>query len=254
MIFHVQREFDWILANPPEKIIIGPDGVERERYNRERWNWCDALYMAAPVWTGMGAVTGQQKYFDYMVQEWKKAHEWYWSEEDSLYFHDKRDIVKVSPGGKRVFWARGDGWVHAALVEVLQLLPHDHPEREYFISIFKKMSEKLISIQKDNGTWAPSLLDADHPPQDDISGSVFFVYGLAWGINNGILDKAAYEKSVREGWKALCKRQMDNGRLINIQPVGGYPVEFDPQHTDIFGVGGFLSAGSEVWKLVKGLK
>ncbi|MGQ1783619.1 MULTISPECIES: glycoside hydrolase family 88/105 protein [unclassified Saccharicrinis] len=251
MISQIQKEFDWILANPPEKTIVGEDGKVRLRYNRERWNWCDALYMAAPVWAGLGAVTGQEKYIDYMVQEWKQAHDWYWCEEESLYFHDRRDITKVSLNGNKVFWARGDGWVIAALVEVLQFLPKDHPERNYFESIYKKMSAKLLEIQKVNGTWAPNLLDEKDPAQDDISGSVFYVYGLAWGINNGILDKEKYESSVLNGWKALCDRQKEDGRLINIQPVGGYPVAFDPDHTVIFGIGGFLSAGSEVWKLVK---
>lgn len=250
MINPIKKEFDWILANPPEH-YIEKDGVVRLRYNRERWNWSDALYMAPPVWAGLGAVTGESKYFDYLVQEWKQAHEWYWSEEDSLYFHDKRDIVKISPSGKRVFWARGDGWVFAGLVEVLQYLPENHPERDYFVAIFKKMAAKLIAIQKDNGTWAPSLLDPQNPPQDDISGSVFFVYGLAWGINNGILEGEKYEPFARKGWIALCERQKENGRLINIQPVGGYPVAFDPETTAIFGVGGFISAGTEILEMIQ---
>ena len=251
MIASVKKEFDWILANPPEKTIVGKNGVVRERYNRERWNWCDALYMAPPVWAGLSAITGDEKYNDYMVQEWKKAHEWYFDEEEDLYFHDKRDIVKVSPGGKKVFWARGDGWVIAGLVEVLQYLPQDHPDRPYFESIFKRMSAKLLTIQKENGTWAPSLLDPLHPPQDDTSGTAFYVYGFAWGINNGLLDAATYETATREGWQALCERQKPSGRLINTQPVGGYPVAFDPDTTAIFGMGGFISAGSEMYKLVQ---
>ncbi len=251
MISAVRKEFDWILANPPKQTIVGEDGKIRETYNRERWNWCDALYMAPPVWAGMSAVTGEKKYADYMVQEWKKAHEWYWCAEEDLYFHDKRDIVKTSLNGKKVFWARGDGWVIGGLVEVLQYLPKDHPERSYFENIFKQMAAKLITIQKENGTWAPNLLDSQDPPQDDISGSVFFVYGLAWGINNGILDRSTYEAATRKGWLALCDRQNENGRLINVQPVGGFPVAFDPDNTEIFTVGGFISAGSEIWKLVK---
>lgn len=249
MIAAIQKELDWILANPPEHYITGTDGKVRLRYNRERWNWSDALYMAPPVWAALGAVTGESKYFDYLVQEWKQAHEWYWSESDSLYFHDKRDIVKLSTGGKKVFWARGDGWVVAGLVEVLQSLPSDHPERVYFEGIFKKMAAKLLAIQKENGIWAPNLLDPNDPPQDDISGSVFFVYGLAWGINNGLLNRSEYEAATRNGWQALCERQKENGRLINVQPVGGFPVAFDPENTEIFTVGGFISAGAEIWKM-----
>ncbi len=249
MIAHLKKEFDWILDNPPEH-YIEEDGVVRLRYNRERWNWSDALYMAPPVWAGLGAITGEDRYFDYLVQEWKQAHDWYWSEADSLYFHDKRDIVKVSPAGEKVFWARGDGWVFAGLAEVLQYLPEDHTERAYFVTILNKMATRLIAIQKDNGTWAPSLLDPENPPQDDISGSVFFVYGLAWGINNGLLERKKYEPFALKGWQALCDRQKDDGRLVNIQPVGGFPVAFDPETTAIFGVGGFISAGAEIWKMV----
>jgi rhamnogalacturonyl hydrolase YesR len=251
MIAGIRKEFDWILANPPAKTIKGPDGKVRETYNRERWNWCDALYMAAPVWTGLGRVTGETKYYDYMIQEWEKAHEWYFSEEHSLYFHDKRDIEKVSKAGKRVFWARGDGWVFGALVEVLQLLPEDHPRRDYFVDLFKRMAVKLLEIQKENGTWAPNLLDPADPPQDDTSGSVFFVYGFAWGINNSLLDRATYESATRKGWSALCQRQNKEGRLINSQPVGGYPVAFDPDTTTIFSMGTFISAGSEIFKMIK---
>ncbi|VGO12537.1 Unsaturated rhamnogalacturonyl hydrolase YteR [Pontiella desulfatans] len=251
VIAGIQKEFDWILANPPKQMIKGADGKMRETYNRERWNWCDALYMAAPVWTGLGKVTGEPKYYDYMVQEWKQAHAWYFCDEHDLYFHDKRDIVKVSKGGERVFWARGDGWVFGALVEILQLLPEDHPERGYFLDIYNRMAVKLLSIQKENGTWAPNLLDPTDPPQDDTSGSVFYVYGFAWGINHGVLDRATYEPATRKGWAALCERQKEDGRLINSQPVGGYPKPFDPGTTTVFSMGTFISAGAEVWRMVR---
>lgn len=251
MIAGIQKEFDWILANPPKKTIKGEDGKMRETYNRERWNWCDALYMAAPVWTALGHITGEEKYYDYMVQEWKKSHEWYFCEEHSLYFHDKRDIKKVSKAGNRVFWARGDGWVFGALVEILQVLPKNHPERSYFTNIFNRMSAKLIEIQKENGTWAPNLLDPTDPPQDDTSGSVFYVYGLAWGINNNLLNRATYEPATQKGWRALCERQQESGRLINSQPVGGYPKPFDPETSTVFSMGTFISAGCEVLKMVQ---
>ncbi len=207
--------------------------------------------MAPPVWAALADATGDERYFDYIVQEWKQANEWYWSAQDSLYFHDRRDIKKVSPGGQRVFWARGDGWVHAGLVEVLQYLPKDHKDRDFFVGVYNKMSAKLLALQKDNGTWAPSLLDEMHPPQDDISGTVFYVYALAWGINNDLLDEVRYRPAVEKAWLALCERQDENGRLKNVQPVGGFPVAFDSDNTDIFAVGGFISAGCEVLKMLE---
>lgn len=247
----VKKEFDWILTHLPEKYIKGDNGVVRKRYNRQRWNWCDALYMAPPVWAAMADITANDVYLEYMVEEWHQAYEWYWSEADSLFFHDRRDIKKVSLNGEGVFWARGDGWVHAGLVELLQYLPQDHKDHPFFLQTFQTLSHKLLLIQKENGTWAPSLLDPTDPAQDDISGSVFYVYGLAWGINQGWLDADMYRQAVLDGWQALCERQDAEGRLKNIQPVGGFPEAFDPQNTEIFGVGGFISAGTEVYKMIK---
>jgi hypothetical protein len=114
------------------------------------------------------------------------------------------------------------------------------------------MAATLKAIQKDNGIWTPSLLDSEHIPQDETSGTAFYTYGVAWGINNRLLDRATYEGVVRKGWTALCQRQKENGRLINIQPVGSHPVGFDPNSTVIYGMGAFISAGSEVYKMVGG--
>jgi rhamnogalacturonyl hydrolase YesR len=221
-------------------------------YTIERWGWCDALYMAPPVWTGLWKVTGEEKYLNYMVQEWKQTTEWLWDADESLYYRDRAFIGKPTPSGKKNFWARGNGWVLAGLAEVLQYLPKDRPEYSYFENTFKVMAAKLKSIQKENGTWAMSLIDPEFFPQDETSGTAFFTYGLAWGVNNGLLNRAEYEPVVRKGWKALCERQLENGRLINVQPEGHAAVEFDPDSTVIFGMGTFISAGSEVYKLVSG--
>ena len=186
------------------------------------------------------------------MQEWKQTTEWLWDADESLYYRDQRFIGNPSPAGKKVFWARGNGWVLGGLVEILQSLPKERPEYAYFENTFKVMAAKIKSIQQENGTWAPSLLDPKQIPQDESSGTAFFTYGLAWGINNGLLNRAEYEPVVRKGWQALCKRQQRNGRLINIQPQGDSPVEFDPDSTVIYGMGAFISAGSEVYKLVNG--
>ena len=255
MIAKVRERLDWILANPPRQeylMMWSRRGDLRMWYTIERWGWCDALYMAPPVWTGLWKVTGEEKYLNYMVQEWKQTTEWLWDADESLYYRDKSYIGNTTPSGKKNFWARGNGWVVMGLAEVLQYLPKDRLEYSYFENMIKAMAAKLKSIQKENGTWAMSLLDPEFCPQDETSGTAFFTYGLAWGINNGLLNRAEYEPVVRKGWKALCERQQENGRLINVQPEGHGAVEFDPDSTVIFSMGAFISAGSEVYKLVNG--
>ncbi len=255
----LQERFDWILAHPAEQTywaeITPPRRMKWEGWRsfyQERWSWCDALYMAPPVWAGLWKVTGEQKYLDYMVQEWKQTTDWLWDDDVGLYYRDKNYIGQTSPAGKKIFWARGNGWVLGGLVEVLQYVPADNPHRPYFEATFKRMATSLKAIQKENGTWAPSLLDPEHTPQDESSGTAFYTYGMAWGINNGLLDRAEYESVVRKGWQALCERQKESGRIINIQPVGARPEGFDPDSTVIYGMGAFISAGSEVYKMVGG--
>ena len=65
MIAKLRERFDWILANPPnqEYLILRKykTGELGMRYTDERWGWCDALYMAPPVWLGLWKVTGEEK-------------------------------------------------------------------------------------------------------------------------------------------------------------------------------------------------
>ena len=249
MIAKIQKRFNWILAHPPKQETKAKDGTVRKVYNQDRWSWCDALYMAPPVWAGLSTVTGDKKYLDYMLQEWKQTTEWLWDADEGLYYRDRSFIGKLTPNGKKLFWARGDGWVVSGLTEVLQYLPKDHPERGYFENTFKTMMARLKTIQKENGIWAPSLLDPEQIAQDETSGTSFYCYGMAWGINNGLLDRTEYEPTVRKAWAALCERQKEEGRLINVQPVGASPHGFDPDSTVIYGIGAFISAGSEVYSL-----
>jgi len=254
MVAALRERFDWILEHPPKPDYWirkqRRDGKWIETYNGDRWTWCDALYMGTPVWVGLWRATGEGKYLDFAVREWRQTSDWLWDDAAGLYYRDKNFVGKTSGNGAKIFWARGNGWVFGGLAEVLQYLPPGHPDRPMFGKRFRRMAAALKAIQKGNGTWAPNLLDPEHPAQDETSGTAFYVYGLAWGINQGLLDRAEYEPVVRRGWRALCERQLESGRLANVQPVAAKPGGFDPDSTVVYGVGAFISAGSEVWKMV----
>ncbi|HEU5071231.1 MAG TPA: hypothetical protein VFV96_12565 [Verrucomicrobiae bacterium] len=40
-----------------------------------------------------------------------------------------------------------------------------------------------------------------------------------------------------------------DGKLTHVQPVGADPKKFDPEHTEVYAVGAFLLAGSEVYQI-----
>jgi rhamnogalacturonyl hydrolase YesR len=220
-------------------------------YRREWWSWCDALFMAPPTFIKMYDVTGDEKYLDYAIKYWINTTDYLFDLEDNLIYRDDRFFEKRTASGKKVFWSRGNGWVFAGLVHMLNSIPKEHPKRILFIDQFKGMAKKLASIQSEDGMWRPSLLDAEAFPQPETSGSAFFCYGLLWGINHGLLPQEIYEPVVVKAWKALEKQVNEAGRVGFVQPPGIEPKPFTKENWEEYGTGAFLLAGSELHKILE---
>jgi unsaturated rhamnogalacturonyl hydrolase len=211
------------------------------------WWWCDALFMAPPVWAELAEITGDKAYLDRMDHEWWVTSNLLYDPAEHLYSRDTSYLDKHEANGKKIFWSRGNGWVLAGLAEVLDAMPADYPSRPKYVEQFRQMAAKLKSIQGADGLWQPGLLGSY--PLPEVSGSAFFVYAMAWGINHGILDRKEYLPVVRRGWAGLLKHIYADGRLGSIQPIGGGPDTYKPQTSYVFGVGAFLMAGAELREL-----
>lgn len=245
MIAPMRERFDFILAHPPASTNL----EFRSKDSQQRWSWCDSLFMAPPAWVRLYAATGETKYLDYAVQEWWRTTDYLYDKEEHLYYRDSNYFGKKEANGKKVFWGRGNGWVMGGLVRVLQYLPKDHPDRPHFEQLFKEMAAKILTCQQPDGLWRASLLDPERFPLKETSGSGFYTYALAWGINAGLLDRANFEPAVRKGWQALVGCVAPDGKLMHVQPIGESPNKFKDDSTEIYGVGAFLLAGSEVYKM-----
>lgn len=209
------------------------------------------LFMSPPVWAQMYHLTGEKKYLDFMMAEYKATTNFLFDKKENLYYRDASYMNKLDNGTK-IFWARGNGWVFAGLANIMDELKPDSKEYKYFLRIYKKMAKKLIEIQTPEGHWAMSLLGQKYYPTPETSGSSFNIYGLAWGINKGILSKQIYEPSVKKGWHAMVSHITQDGMLGYVQPIGAAPGNAWPDKTEVYGTGAFLSAGSEVYKLYGG--
>lgn len=229
-----------------DEIMVEPDPVAPAK---EIWWWCDALFMAPPVWSKLSAITGDQKYNAYMDHEWKITDNLLWDKEEHLFFRDATYFQKREKGGQKIFWSRGNGWVMGGLVRVLEVLPRTDPSYPFYVERLKEMSAKIITIRRPDGLWSPGLLDTPNYDLSEVSGSAFFVYALAYGINHGQLDAKTYRPVVDKAWKALIGNIYADGRLGSIQPVGAAPGAFSAGSSYAFGTGAFMMAGSEVAKL-----
>ncbi len=244
MIAPLQKGLDFILANPSAVTL-----KRQEQRGLDRWWWCDALFMGPPVWTRMSLITGDKRYIDFMNKEWWLTTGYLFDKEENLYFRDDGYFDKREANGKKIFWSRGNGWVIAGIVRVLQNMPQDYPDREKYVQLYTKMAAKLAAIQPQDGLWRPSLLDPDSYRNAETSGSGFFTFSLAWGINNGLLDRTEYLPAVQKAWAGLVKCVHPNGMLGNVQPIGADPKQVSADMTEIYGVGAFLLAGSEMYKI-----
>ncbi len=244
MLGPVKERFDAILAHPrSDDLHFVTDG------SGVRWSWCDALFMAPPAWVRLYNATGDRRCLDFMDREWHVTSDLLYDKDEHLYFRDSRYLNQHEANGRKVFWSRGNGWVLAGLARVLQNLPPEYPDRKFFELQFSQMAAKIASLQQTDGLWRSSLLDPASYPLQETSGSGFDTFALAWGVNRGILDRAAFEPVVRKAWKALVRCVTPEGKLEHVQPIGADPREFDPVSSDVYGVGAFLLAGSEVYRL-----
>jgi rhamnogalacturonyl hydrolase YesR len=248
MIQHTQRQFNQILVVDPDVSLefLGDSVSGVGRVCQLRWCWCDALFMSPATWIGLTLATGDDKYLAYGDKEFWATHDYLMDPEYSLFYRDSRYFTRQDDEGNKIFWARGNGWVYAGLVNILKILPQDHPSYPRYIKLYKDMSATIASIQHDNGLWRVSLLAKEAYPAPETSGSGFLTYGLAWGLNNGHLDAATYEPVIRKGWSALVNAVGDDGKLGWVQPVGSAPDSVFATDSQLYGVGAFLLAASEM--------
>ncbi|OFX31365.1 MAG: hypothetical protein A2W90_06910 [Bacteroidetes bacterium GWF2_42_66] len=220
------------------------------RYWWSWWSWCDALFMAPPAFAKYAKITGEQKYLDKMDELWTITHNYLYDKNEHLYFRDDRYFQQKTPGGKKVFWSRGNGWVMGGLVKVLEVMPKDYNRRPFYEDLFKEMAAKIKQLQLKEGYWPGSLLDNSHYGGIESSGTAFYCYALAYGINSGLLDRAEYEVSVMKAWTILVENIDESGRLGYVQQVGDAPDRVTADDSEAYGSGAFLMAASEVYKLV----
>jgi unsaturated rhamnogalacturonyl hydrolase len=210
------------------------------------WWWCDALFMAPPVWARMYAATGDRTYIAYLDDEWAKTADLLYDKEEHLYARDADYLTRTEANGKKMFWSRGNGWVMGGLVRTLQYLPQSDPARAKYVTQLKEMAKRVASLQGSDGLWRAGLLDPGNYSQPEVSGSALFTYALAWGINQGILDAKMYRPIIEKAWAGMVGHIYSDGRLGCIQQTGAEPAPFKATASYTYGVGAFLLAGSEI--------
>ena len=220
------------------------------------WWWCDALFMAPPTLVKLAKTTGDKSYLELNDRFFQETYDRLYDKEEHLYARDASYLIDAKGEGRReangrkVFWSRGNGWVTGGLVRVLKELPKDYPKREFYLKQYKEMMARVAELQQPDGLWRSSLLDPSSYPGGESSGTGFYTYAMAWGINNNILARDKYLPVVKKAWAGLNTLLHPDGKVGWTQPIGADPRRnFSAESWEVYGAGAYLLAGSEVVKL-----
>lgn len=220
------------------------------------WWWCDALFMAPPTLAKLANITGDKSYLELNDKLFMETYDLLYDQQEHLFARDAGYVLnskgegRKEANGKKIFWSRGNGWVLGGLARLLSELPKNNPKYPFYLNLYKEMANRIITLQQADGLWRSSLLDPDSYPGGEASGTGFYVYALAWGINNKILDKKKFREPVRKGWTGLNTLVHEDGKVGWTQPIGADPRKnFTAESWEVYGAGAYLLAGSEVIKL-----
>lgn len=252
------------LSPDPERIRKVKAGLDMlvNTPTHNDWDWIDAIQMGMPVFAKLGVTLDEPKYFDKMWELYahtrnKEGGSGLFNQQDGLWWRDAKFMPPFrEPNGEDCYWSRGNGWVYAALARVLDEIPADERHRQDYIDDFVTMTKALKACQRPDGFWNVSLHDPTNFGGMEASGTALFVYGMAWGIRNGILDRNEYLPVMAKAWRALIDNCVkENGFLGWVQGTGASPTDSQPVTPDKapdfedFGIGCFILAGAEVCKL-----
>lgn len=245
---------NWLDAHliQPNEWNVGDETLSMQK---TLWWWCDALFMAPPVISYYTKITGEEQYLEIMHKYYLETYELLFDEKENLFARDLNYVWKgdssdlKEENGKKIFWSRGNGWVLGGLALILEQMPLDYEHRLFYIKLFKDLSARVKELQPNDGLWRTSLLCPESYEHGEVSGSGFYTFALAWGINNGILDKEEYQPVVLKAWKALRECQHENGMVGWVQNIGAQPAPANKDSWQNYGTGAFLMAGSEIIKL-----
>lgn len=239
------------LNNP---LLKTPAGQPLTWHYESGRRYVDAIFTGPPTLAMLYKATGEEKYLHWMDHFVWDIYGRLYDSDENLFYRDfrfrKEDLKKEDDdNNKKVIWSRGNGWAFAGISRILKYLPEDHGSYAKYEMVFRNMAVALKDCQSEEGFWYPNLANPYDVHLKETSGTCFFIYGLAYGVNNGLLDKSVYLPVIKRAWKSVCAEISEEGKVQWGQKVGDRPVDLSKDDSHEYVSGTFLLAASEIYKL-----
>lgn len=249
---------DYAMLRPTRENLQGQMAEGKLGY----WTWIDAIQMAMPVYAQMYKITGDGAYLDHAMAMYRWSRNecggGLFNEEDGLWWRDADFVPPYKEkDGNQCYWSRGNGWVLAALVRVMdQMKPRGKAYKE-LKKDFMAMCNALAGCQREDGFWNVSLASPATYGGKETSGTALFLYGISWGLRKGYLKEKAFRPVADKAWQAMKAQALHRDGFLGYvqgtgkEPKDGQPVTYDkvPDFED-FGLGCFLLGATEYYKLL----
>lgn len=247
----IDTHIDYIL-NHEHRLADGTLARNRPQKNTL---WLDDLFMSVPAIAQMGALTGERKYFDEAARQVLAYKQRMFNREHGVFMHGWVEGMTEHP---EFFWARANGWAFMTEVELLEVLPADHPSRPQIVELLRAHAKGLARYQSGSGFWH-QLLDREDSYLET-SATAIYTYAYARAINRGWIDPLAYGPTTLLAWNAVATKINARGQVEGT--CVGTGMAFDPafyyfRPTSPFaahGYGPVLLAGAEILQLLKAKK
>lgn len=242
------------IKNNPSPYGLECDNSDKTYKYKQRWSWCDALYMAPQVFARYAQIWNDPSLLEFMNNEYWFTTDYLYNKEYHLYWRDSNYFDQLEANGKPVFWGRGNGWVIGGLAKLIPYLPEQWSGRQRFVDHYKSMMDAIVALQSPEGHWFVTMLDPESYPNPEMSSTGFFCYALWWGINYGILDEATYLEPATRAWKAMIHAVRPTGMLGSVQAVGEKPEAITADMTEVYGPAAMSYAAQEILKYLSSKK
>lgn len=198
--------------------------------------WLDGLYMASPFLAQYAVTFNKSEWIEDVMNQFLICAKHTYDPATGLYYHawdeSKNQLwANKVTGQSPNFWGRSIGWWYMALVDILDFIPQEHPQRGQLIRIINGLAETLPKYQDKTGLWY-QVLDKGDKEGNYLEASVssMFMYSYAKAVNKGYIDKkykAIAEKAYDGLMKNLIVKNADGTLTLTkccaVSGLGGNP-------------------------------
>jgi unsaturated rhamnogalacturonyl hydrolase len=184
--------------------------------------WLDGAYMSDVFLMQYGKVFNDPAIFKDAMQQIKLVHEHNGNTDTGLLYHGWDESgnptwANEDTGASPEFWSTGIGWYYLTLLECIDYVPLESPDRKELGMMFRELTKPLQKFEDEKtGLWY-QVINKSYEPRNwiETSASAMFAYGFAKGFNKGILDKT-YLAAAQKAFASLQRDHIlfdDQGRL-----------------------------------------